>query len=188
MLVTGSALSLGLSLLWIGVFLMMAMVLCIWSLALLERVLSRFLLGEPLRATPRWSESDTPWQRFRSILKDPSTSKGGLFLLLKFPIGLASFVVSVVAFSISAAFICAPVNEYGGEIDFGYRTVQDPTGGWLIAIVGILLLFVTLHMHNLLGFLWKMMARYLLGTPGAPSESGQAQPPAPLVGQELQTA
>jgi hypothetical protein len=187
-LVTGSALSIGLSLLWIGLLLMVAMVFSIRSLGLLERFLSRWLLGEPFPAMPPRNPSLTAWQRFRAVLRDPATWRGGLFLLLKFPIGLASWVFSVATFSISLAFLVAPFARYTVDADFDYWTLEDPTGGWLFAALGVLMLFATLHAHNLLGMLWRIMARYLLSPSELPSEPGKAEPPAPLVNQELQPA
>ena len=162
-LVTGSALSVGLSLLWIGLLLVVAFIAAIWCLGQFERLLSKWLLGEPLATAKSPSSKLTPW--VKGIMKDSSTWKGAVFLFLKFPIGLACWVASVIAFSMSAAFIAAPFTEYQGELDFGNWIVQDPTGGWLIALAGVLLLFVTLHLHNAMGMLWRFMARHLLGVP-----------------------
>jgi putative sensor protein len=99
--------------------------------------------------------------RRQSILKDPATWKGALFLLIKFPIGLACWIVSVVSFTVSLAFLLAPLDE-GGTIGLGYWTIDDPTGGFLIFAFGALLLLVTLHVHNAMGALWRFMARHLL--------------------------
>lgn len=164
-LVTGSALSLGLSLLWIGLLLAVAFVAIIWALSQFERLLSKWLLGEPL-ATAK-SPSPKVWQWVRGVFKDSSTWKGAAFLLLKFPVGIACWVASVTAFALSAAFIVAPFAEYRGEVDFGLYSLQDPTGGWLLSLIGILLLFVTLHLHNAMGLLWRFMARHLLSVPQA---------------------
>lgn len=160
-LVTGSALSVGLSLLWIGLLLIVAFIAAIWALGQFERLLSKWLLGEPLATAKSPSGRITAW--VKGVAKDSSTWKGAVFLALKFPIGLACWVASVVAFSISGAFMAAPFADYRGELDLGYRILQDPTGGWLISLAGVLLLFVTLHLHNAMGLLWRFMARHLLG-------------------------
>lgn len=162
-LVTGSALSVGLSLLWIGLLLALLFIAGIWGLEQFERLLSRWLLDEPLPLA-RAAAAQSVWQRTRAILKDSATWKGALFLLLKFPIGLAGWIASVIAFSLSAAFIAAPFSTYGGEIFFGRWIIQDPTGGWLMAAFGVLLLFPTLHLHNGMAVVWRVMARYLLSS------------------------
>jgi len=189
-LVTGSALSIGLSLLWIGLLLMAAMVLCVWSLALFERAQSKWLLGESFPTLLREKGTQTSWQWFRSLVKDPGTWKGAIFLFLKFPFGLASWVISVVTFSLSAAFIAAPLDRYSeGEIHFEFWILEDPTGGWLFAAFGVLLLFTTLHLHNLMGKAWAVMSRYLLAVSSQdrPSEP-KAEPPALPLDRELASA
>lgn len=160
-LVTGSALSVGLSLLWIGLLLALLFVLTIWAFGQFERLLSRWLLDEPL-ALSETESSLTFWQTTRSILKDARTWKGALFLLLKFPVGLACWTASVVMFAFTAAFVAAPFADYHGEVELGRWIIQDPTGGWLLTLFGLLLLFPTLHLHNAMGALWRAMARGLL--------------------------
>jgi hypothetical protein len=180
-LVTGSALSIGLSLLWIGLLLMAAMVLCVWSLALFERAQSKWLLGESFPMLLREKGSQTSWQWFRSLVKDPATWKGAVFLFLKFPFGLASWVISVITFSLSAAFIAAPLDRHS-DIHFELWILEDPTGGWLFAAFGVLLLFTTLHLHNLMGKAWAVMSRYLLAVS---SQDRPSEPPALPLEQEL---
>lgn len=160
LLTTGSALSIGLSLLWIGLVVMLALVLSIRGLGNFERLLSKWLLGEPVAMPSGAASETTVWPRLKRILKDPATWKGGLFLLVKFPVGLACWVVSVASFAVSVAFILAPFDQ-GGTIYFGDWTLQDPTGGLLIVAFGALLL-LTLHLHNAMGALWRFMARHLL--------------------------
>jgi hypothetical protein len=177
-LVTGTALSIGLSLLWIGFIVMLALVLSIWALAHFERVLSEFLLGERLPMHIHAPERKALWPWLKDIVKNPTTWKGGLFLFLKFPIGLTSWIVSVITFATSLAFICAPFDTYDGEIDLGFGILQDPTSGWLIAACGVLMLFATLHLHNAMGALWKFMARHLLnGSEEIPATPNDAPPP-----------
>ncbi len=184
-LVTGSALSIGLSLLWIGLLVMAGMVLCVWSLAFFERAQSKWLLGEsfPMLAPERGSL--TSWQWFRAVVKDPSTWKGALFVFLKFPLGLASWVLSVIMFSLSAAFMLAPLDDYTGDIEIGVWNLEDPTGGWLFAAFGVLLLFSTLHLHNVIGKGWAVMSRYLLAVS---TQQRPAEPPAAPIEPELVAA
>lgn len=164
LLTTGSALSIGLSLLWIGLVVMLAFVLSLRGLGNFERLLSKWLLGEPV-AMPSGAAGETKvWPWLKSILKDPATWKGSLFLLVKFPVGLLCWIVSVVSFAVSLAFLLAPL-EQGGTLYLGDWTIHDPTGGLLISAFGALLLLVTLHVHNAMGALWRFMTRHLLAVP-----------------------
>jgi len=183
-LVTGSALSIGLSLLWIGLLVMVAFVLSIWALSQFERGLSKWLLGERISG----KHADAPpaptrWIWLTNILKDWSTWRGALFLLLKFPIGLICWTVSVVTLSLSFAFMAAPFATYQGEIDFGLWSLQDPTGGWLMTLFGILLLFPVLHLHNFMGMFFRLMSRYLLTVrpAGEPTDSDPSAPPTAIL-------
>jgi len=161
LLTTGSALSLGLSLLWIGLVVMLVFVLSIRGLGNFERLLSRWLLGEPVAMPARAAGETKVWPWLKSILKDSATWKGALFLLIKFPVGLTCWIVSVTSFAVSLAFLLYPLEE-GGTLYFGDWTMQDPTGGFLISAFGALLLLGTLHVHNAMGALWRFMARHFL--------------------------
>lgn len=161
LLTTGSALSLGLSLLWIGLVVMLAFVLSLRGLGNFERLLSKWLLGEPVEMPAGAAGETKVWPWLKSILKDPATWKGALFLLVKFPIGLTCWIVSVTSFAVSLSFLLAPFDD-GGTLYFGDWVVHDLTGGFLIAAFGALLLLVTLHVHNAMGALWRFIARHLL--------------------------
>lgn len=152
---------------------MLAFVLSIRGLGDFERLLSKWLLRETFtaRSWPARSQRFFPW--LGSLLKDSTTWKGGLFLLVKFPIGLACWIVSVVTFAVSAAFIAAPL-ENGGRIYLDAWTIHDPTGGFLISAFGVLLLIATLHLHNAMGALWRFMGRQLLTTPSGRTASPHA--------------
>lgn len=163
LLTTGSALSIGLSLLWIGLLMMVAMVLSIRGLGNFERLLSRWLLGEPVAMPAGAAGEAKAWPWLKSILKDSATWKGGLFLLIKFPIGLTCWIVSVVSFAFSFAFLLSPLDSRS-TLYLGDWTIQDPTGGFLFSAFGALLLLLTLHVHNAMGALWRFMARHLLAS------------------------
>lgn len=161
LLTTGSALSIGLSVLWIGLLIAVAFVLSLRGLGNFERLLSKWLLGEAVEMPSRTEGETKVWPWVKSVFKDPATWKGALFLLIKFPVGLMCWIVSVVSLAVSVAFILAPLVD-GATLYFGYWRVDDPSGGFLIFAFGALLLLVTLHVHNAMGMLWRFMARHLL--------------------------
>ena len=187
-MVTGSALVVGLSLLWIGLLLGVAMVGVMRTLANFERGLSQFLLGDTL-ATSAIPQTGSLWKWFRAAAGNSDTWKGSLFLFLKFPLGIASWVASVVLFSASIALIASPFSYERVDIDFGYWTVTEPVGLALAAIAGVLLFFVTLHAHNAMGMLWKAIGRYLLSSsPAEPAKPHHLEPPAVVLPADLQMA
>jgi len=171
LLTTGSALSIGLSLLWIGLVIALVFVLSLRGLGNFERLLSTWLLGEPVGMPSAAARETKVWGWLKSILKDPATWKGTLFLAVKFPIGLLCWIVSVVSFAVSLAFLFAPLDG-GGAIYLDGWMIEDPTGGFLMAAFGALLLLVTLHVHNAMGAIWRFMARHLLAARVEPYTDG----------------
>jgi hypothetical protein len=185
-LVTGSALSVGLFLLWIGLLLMVVLILSIRGLAFFERMQAKWLLGEELPLLLPKHDALTAWQSFKALLKDPATWKGALFLFLKFPLGIASWVISVVTFTLSAAFLFAPFDDYSASIDFWLWSFDDPTGGWLFSAFGVVLFFATLHVHDWMGRGWAALSKYLLGVSATDASGvGPVEPPAISIDSQL---
>ena len=94
-LVTGISVGVGLLVVWVGVPILFAMLLGWRELGRFERVLHRRLLGvvvdEPLTSI---RGEGSLWQRTKLLLADSSTWRTLLWLLLRFPAGVAVFVVS----------------------------------------------------------------------------------------------
>jgi hypothetical protein len=71
--------------------------------------------------------------------------------------------LSVVSLSVSLAFLLAPVAiAFGGVVDLGWMWIDGPLGAALLSAAGLLLFFVTLHLHRALGEVWKLVATWLL--------------------------
>ncbi|HSU80879.1 MAG TPA: sensor domain-containing protein, partial [Thermoanaerobaculia bacterium] len=100
---------------------------------------------------------------------NPVTWKGMGFLLLKFPLGLVSFVSAVTLLPISGALLLAPLLwEMGvldiGDIDGVVFQVDSIGGAWVCAVVGLVMLFLSLNLLNALAWLWRGTATVLLGS------------------------
>ena len=115
--ITGLSVGFGLLIIWVGLFVLLALFASWWGLANLERLLAVYLLGEDIEplSTPITAKG-TLWERTKAHFMSSLTWKSALYLLLKFPIGIASFVGTVTAVSISAALIFAPFLYQSGEI------------------------------------------------------------------------
>lgn len=162
---TGAALTI----IWIGLAILGATLLAVWGAEGLERRLAILLLGARVperRARP--DEATTAGGWIRSVVGGAALWKGIVFLALRFPLGLAGWVFSVVSLSVSLAFLAAPWIELAGGhvgLDFGwYWSGLDPEVGlWLLAVTGFVGLVVSLHLHRALGWLWARLAEWLLG-------------------------
>ena len=182
-LVVGIAAGVPLTIIWIGLLVLFVTFLGAWGAAGLERRLAMALLGARVperRARPdslEAPESARAW--LRSVFTSAALWKGLLFLSLRFPIGLAGWVFSVVSFALCFAFLVSPFVVFTGVgiVDLGFWRPTTALGAVPLAILGFVGLVVTLHVHRAIGWMWARLAEYLLGV-GAPSPTEADVPPA----------
>ncbi len=177
------ALSVGISLtiVMIGIPLLVLTVLLWRLLARFERLQARGLLGARVPSGPAlWRGDEGLWQNVKTLVGGGTTWMDFVFLVLKFPVGIVSFVLCVTGLSIVVAFIGAPFMQ-----EFGWFTIAgERVDSWPLALalvpVGILALFVWLHVLNLWGYVSARLAEALLvDEPEKRAEVAAAQPPAP---------
>lgn len=164
--VTGLSLGVGLFIVWVGAAILLSLVPITWWAILFERELAVRLLGEPVPSAghPALPEEEGSWAWYKSIAKSPVTWKGLGFLLLKFPLGLASWTFAVVLLSLVAACVGAPVIwAAGGEIDFGVWRPDTLVETLYVSVAGVLAVIPSVHVLNGLAFLWGRFARLTLG-------------------------
>lgn len=106
--------------------------------------------------------------RISAMLTDPRTWTTLLYMLLLLPLGILYFVGAVVAMSLAGAFIAWPVCVVLGaptfmasEVFGGMHTVSLPQSIGL-ALLGVLLLTVFLHLVRAMGSLHGRIAKALL--------------------------
>jgi len=183
MLAVGLPLGVGLTIIWIGLLVLLAVMLAVWAGAGLERQLAIGLLGAAVPARRDVVGGETPMQWLRSVGSSAALWKGLGFLLLKFPLGLAGWVFSIVSLAIPGALVAAPfLWPLGGDYDFYFWRVTSEWQTVPVAIAGFFLLLITLHAHNGLAWVWKRLAEMMLGgTPrpsAAPPETATLAPAA----------
>lgn len=163
-LVTGFALGLGLAIIWVGIPILLLMLLAVYGLTGVERQLAVHLLGERVPPLRDVAPEETAWQWLKGVLSTPTTWKGLVFLLCKFPLGLVSFVVTVVLSAVSLALILAPVLLLSGrELDFAFWHVDTLPEAYLCSLLGLLLGFLSLHILHVISRAWGALARSMLG-------------------------
>ncbi len=163
--VTGGALGAGLSVLGIGLVILFLLVLAAWGLAHFERGLANTLLGANVPPPPPTAIEEGGWPWVKSVFANPVTWKGLAFQLLKFPLGLASWIVTVVVISLVVGFVVAPiVVAVGGVIRIDPWWVADTAGeAWIASLIGLVAVIPALHLLNGVAYLWAMLARFMLG-------------------------
>ncbi len=170
-LVVGIALGVGTLIIGIGVPILLFTVAVWWQLAQFERRMAMRWLGiaiPPL--TYPSSTRMTLWQRAQSRLTNAMTWKTLTYLLVKFPLGIFSFVVTITLFAITLSItilglvlglLTAPCillyTLLWGTTDINIQRYL------LLASLGFGLTLVTLHVLNWLTFVSGQFARAMLG-------------------------
>lgn len=170
-LVIGLTLGVGFSVIWIGIPQLVAMLALCDGFAAFEREMVSGMLGGSI-ATPRREppEKQGIWPQLQSYLTTPSTWNSLLFLMLKLPLGIISFVTTVSFLVVTLALIATPLLYQVLPINIGYdmvtRTPIPMTGlheALIFTLIGLVFGVVSLHALNALAAFYRAIATSLLG-------------------------
>lgn len=169
-LVVGMALGFGMSLLWLGAFVLLGTFLTVRGFTAFERKLARGLLRTsipPLRSARRQTQPNsqrTIFEKSRALVTSKESWTGIGYLLLKFPMGLASFVLTVCLVPVSIALALSPVlvTIPPLEMEMGDWIVDTPLEAAPFSIAGIMLGFFALHILNGMAWLHAKWAKLCL--------------------------
>ncbi len=174
-LVTGLALGLGLFITWFGVVILLLVLGVSWALTVLERELAIRMLGIEI---PPMSRENTIglsiWRRLLTHLANPVTWTGLIYLIFKFPVGVFSFVITVVLVSVPLGFVTAPIYYRWAEINFGLWTIDTLPEALALVPIGLVVGIITPHVLNLAAFLSGRFAYFMLGASWSVRSSQQS--------------
>ena len=170
-LVCGLSAGVSLLIIWVGIpiLLLVGVVWCV--LGSFERFMAIHWLKEDVPAMARPSNEDADiWTRFKEHFANPFTWKSLLYLFLKFPLGLATFVILVTLISLTLAFLTMPFTyeslQYfqGGFFGTGLPVwhIDSLTDALLGAMIGLMLWPVTLNITNGLAWVHAKFAKVML--------------------------
>jgi len=176
--VTGMSMSVGLLVLIIGIPFLVLFLGSVRGLSLLEGRIVETLLGVRMPRRPPYTvKLGQSWlQRIGAMFTDGRTWGTLLYMLLMLPLGIAYFTIAVTPLSVAAGMIVFPLAllfhrnwlqaayvDHRIQIDWGFGAHVP---GWaevaVIFVLGVLLLFVTLHLVRGLGWLHGQLAKNLL--------------------------
>ena len=168
--VTGLSLSAGLSFLVIGIPFFLLFLGSVRGLSLLEGRIVETMLGVRMpRRPPYPSQQGMPWlKRIGAILIDGRTWTTLVYMWLMLPLGIIYFTVAVTLLSVSLALAGSPfVKAFGFNVinmDVDGFSYYGP--GWAgtiaLSLVGVVLLFATLHLVRGIGRVHGQIAKHLL--------------------------
>ncbi len=168
--VTGTALSLGFSVLVIGVPFIVLFLGTVRALSLLEGRIVETMLGVRMPRRPPYPARSLPlMKRIGAMFSDARTWSTLFYMVLMLPLGILYFSLSVSLLSVSISLIASPFIA----LFTPYDVINFQTDGYSyhgpglpadigLCLLGILLLFATLHLARGLGRLHGAIAKHLL--------------------------
>lgn len=175
--VTGLSLSVGLSVLIIGLPFIVLFFGSVRVLSLVEGRIVEAMLGMRMPRRPVYPTTGmTLMQRIGSMFTDVHTWTTLCYMWLMLPLGIVYFTLAVTLLSVSVAFIGAPLAmllhndwlpglyvDHQVTVNWGFGA-HVPGWGDAIAmcVIGIVLLFATLHLARGLGRLHGHIAKHML--------------------------
>ncbi|MHB1056429.1 MAG: sensor domain-containing protein [Rhodanobacter sp.] len=175
--VTGLSLSAGLSVLIIGLPFIVLFFGSVRVLSLVEGRIVEAMLGMRMPRRPVYpTQGMTLMRRIGSMFTDVHTWTTLCYMWLMLPLGIAYFTLVVTLLSVSVAFIGAPLamlfrNDWLPGLYVNHRVLVDwgfgaHAPGWgdaiAMCVIGIALLFATLHLARGLGWLHGYIAKHML--------------------------
>ncbi|MBB1472540.1 sensor domain-containing protein [Luteimonas sp. MC1782] len=166
--VAGLSMSAGLAVLIIGIPFVILFFGSVRVLSLVEGRMVEVMLGERMPRRPLYSaRGRSIWRRIGDMFSDPRTWSTMLYMLLMLPLGILYFTVAATFGGVALGFIAAPLALLPGvELNVWMFGIDLPEEApWLlpvVSLVGVLLLFATLHMARGIGRLHGRFAKHLL--------------------------
>jgi hypothetical protein len=173
-LVIGLSLGVGLSFILIGIPLLIFVLGMSLALIQFERTLANTLLGTEI--VPKYGTVGPHagfLARAKAMITNLSALKGLAFLLIKFPLGIVSFVVSILTVAVTFGLFFAPLYYQSEPITvdgLGIGQVDTIGEAFLVSGIGLLSGIVTLPLTSLLAAIWRGLAILMLGDGSGGSE------------------
>jgi Putative sensor len=157
----------------IGIPVMLFFLGSVRVLAHIEGRIVEGLLGVrmPRRLPPATQVDETIWSRIKDGLTDIRTWSSMFYMLLMLPLGIAYFVIAVVGITVplgvSGVAIYSLITNDASHIRFDDAPVLEhfvhtAPGLLVLALAGVLVFFVTLHLARGIGWLHGRIAEALL--------------------------
>lgn len=160
-LITGLSLGFGLLITLVGIPILLLVLGGSWAFCKLERNVAITMLKEEIPAASSQPIYQGLWSRVKVLLKDSVTWTGMLYLLLKFPLGIVSFTIAVTLISVSLSLLTAPI--YYSYMNLGFWNIDMLWEAFVLTLIGIPMVFISLHLMNGAAFLSGRLARVMLG-------------------------
>jgi hypothetical protein len=176
-LITGLSLGFGLAIIGIGILILLVMFLIMRGFAAWERQLSVWLLGTFIAPPdPRPEPLKHPLIALKKYITDSYTWKSLAYFLVKFPLAIASFVITVFIVSFSLALISAPLLYRHAPVHFFMWRVDRAEEALLCLAVGFIFALVSVHVLNGVAVVHRALASAMLSGAHPPQSQPKTGP------------
>ena len=163
-LITWILLGFGLLIIWIGLFLLLAIGFLWWYFAAFERLVAQLFCQVNIPEMKRPGEHpSSAWEKFKNHISHPVTWKSLAFLFLKFPLGIFQFIITIVLIAVATSLISIPFLYRFTTVDLVLFEVNTLPLAILLSLMGLFLVFPMLHIFNFMGMLLGQLASAMLG-------------------------
>ena len=171
-LITGLSTGISLLIIWLGIPVLILVGFGWFALARFERSMATILLKEDIPVIKRIQNDDIdPRNNFNRFFYNPFSWKSLLYLFVKFPLGLTTFVILTTFISSSIALMSMPftydsvqffqigISSFPGMQIFEIDNINKAIIG---SLVGIILWPITLHVSSGLKWIHARFAKLML--------------------------
>ena len=163
-LVVGLGLGFGLLVTLVGLPILLAVHVVSWTLVTFERTMAiRLLKVDIPPMLPKESSGRGLWGKVKGHLTNPVTWTGIFFLMAKFPIGVVSFLVTVLFIALTVALVAGPAIYKISAINLGLLKVDTLGEAIVLVPVGVLVALIAPQVLNLAAFLSGRFAYLMMG-------------------------
>lgn len=167
-LVTGLSLGFGLVITLLGIPILVGVLAGAYGLGDVERRITNELLGCDTPAAHRLAVEGGLWAKVKALVRSSETWKRVGYLLLEFPfgiVGLTLVTTTAAFFTLVATPVFYAQDWWITDADwpFSWWTVDTIGDSLLVAVVGVLVGYVLLHLINAVATAWGRFARLMLG-------------------------
>ena len=169
-IVTFLSVGIGLVVVWIGIPILIGLLAAVYGLSTFERFMAIKMLGVDIPSRRKQKAAEGLWNKVKALISNPETWKGMLYLLIKFPLGIISFSITVGLIAASVGLAATPILSAFHRTDWGVwseRLYSSPVAVIATCVLGVILAFLTLHILNGAAKLYAKLAKILLGSPPA---------------------
>ena len=166
MLTVGFSLGMGLSVLGVGLFILAGMLVLARSAGWFEAKLAYTLLDADVEPSSDmyYDNQQSLFENAKRVLAGGNTLRSLAFLLLKFPFGIVTFVLTIVSLALPFGLMSAPFtyNNINTTIMLGTNRVDTPIEAIIAALCGFLLLPISYGVIRSLAASWRNLSERLL--------------------------